>query len=264
MTPETAPAPRITVVVPVLNEVERIGALLRSLREAAVARAVILEIVVVDGGSVDGTVDAAAGIADRVEHTAAGRSIQLQRGLDVARAPWVWFLHADASEVAEPLGQLLRHVDQPVPVWGFFRVRLRPAIPGLGLVQALMNLRSASTGVGTGDQGQFVRTALLRRLGGLPRIPLMEDVELSLRLRELSRPLVLPGPLGASSRRWQRDGLLRTVLLMWSVRLRYWLGEDPESLARRYYPRAEGHGPSGADDAPLSPQAQAAPPADRA
>jgi hypothetical protein len=106
--------------------------------------------------------------------------------------------------------------------------------PWLPLVAALMNLRSRLTGIATGDQAIFVSRAAFRAVGGFPALPLMEDLALSRRLRRLARPACLAAQVATSGRRWERHGVWRTIFLMWRLRLRYWLGADPERLALEY------------------------------
>lgn len=233
---QRSPAPVLSIVVPVLNEAERLPTLLAEMAIVRDRWPRPIEIIVVDGGSEDDSAALAAVAADRVLCSAPGRARQQQTGLRAARGDWVWFVHADASGIARCLRQLLGRLDHPVALWGFFRLRLRPLLPGIRLVAWATHRRSAITGIATGDLGLFVRRQLLLDLGGWPRQSLMEDIELSARLRALGRPLVLAGPLTSSSRRWQRDGIVRTVLGMWWLRLRYWLGADPEALHGAYYP----------------------------
>jgi rSAM/selenodomain-associated transferase 2 len=165
--------------------------------------------------------------------TPPGRGRQLAAGAADARADWLWFLHADSAGTAPALDWLARHRDGPA--WGRFDVRLEPAGPMLRLVGFLMNQRSRLTGICTGDQGIFVHRVLLERAGGMPEQPLMEDIELSRRLKRLGRPLCPRVALLTSSRRWRDRGAVRTIFGMWWFRLRYWLGADPERLARAYY-----------------------------
>ena len=180
----------------------------------------------------------------------------MRRGAQLASGDWLWFLHADSR--VEPLTlAAFRAARGGAPGWGFCTVRLvsdadswrspawsrgvaeRLRLDGAGwmleVIGAAMNVRSRLTGIATGDQGIFVHRRLLEAIGGVPAQPLMEDIECSRRLRRLSRPRCLEAPLQASARRWQRDGVVPTVALMWSLRLRYFLGADPAALARRYY-----------------------------
>jgi hypothetical protein len=118
--------------------------------------------------------------------------------------------------------------------WGRFDVALDSPRPLLALVGATMNLRSRLTGIATGDQALFVRRDAFESAGGYAEIPLMEDVELSARLRRLGRPACLRARVRVSARRWEARGALRTILLMWRLRLAYFLGADPARLAERY------------------------------
>ena len=121
-------------------------------------------------------------------------------------------------------------------LWGRFDVRLAPSSPTLRLVAWMMNQRSRLTGICTGDQALFVRRDLFNQIGGYADIPLMEDIELSKRLRRISPPACIRQPLTTSSRRWQTRGVLRTIVLMWWLRLQYWAGVSPAKLVKKYYP----------------------------
>lgn len=219
--------PPASVVVPVLNDAPALAGLIADLR-----RDPSLEIIVVDGGSSDGSVEVASG-AHTVCVGAQGRGRQLRRGVCEAKHDWLWLLHADSRISAAALAAFSRL--RTTPGWGWFDVRLDGEGWPLRVVEAAMNRRAALTAIATGDQGIFVHRDLLRAVGGVPPQALMEDVELSKRLRRLAKPWRVREPLATSSRRWQRDGTLRTVLNMWQLRFRYFCGEAPERLARRYY-----------------------------
>ena len=220
----------VSVVVPVLNDAEGLSRLLDDLRGATG-----LEVVVVDGGSEDGSVEA-GGSADVLVTSAPGRGRQIRTGVEHASGEWLWFLHADSRVSGAVVGALDDCMDRPG--WGFCRVRLDgPGWP-LRVVETAMNWRSGITGIATGDQGIFAHRRLLEAIGGFPALPLMEDIECCRRLRRLARPRRPGPPLVTSARRWQRDGTASTVLLMWWLRLRYWVGADAADLARRYYGRA--------------------------
>lgn len=192
-----------------------------------------LEIVVVDGGSGDDSVAVAREAGVIVLQRCRGRGLQLDEGVRAASGSWLWFLHADSgisAEVLDEVGRLSEHK----PSWGRFDVRIANT-PLLRLTAALMNRRSAITGICTGDQGIFVHRTLLDAVGGVPRQRLMEDIELSRRLRRFGRPLRVRAPIRASARRWRTHGAVRTMLLMWWLRIRYLCGADPDALDRRYY-----------------------------
>ena len=222
----------LSVIVPTLDE----GAVIRTLLEALQPlRRLGGELIVVDGGSGDATPSLAAPLADRVLECEPGRAMPMNHGAAVARGDWLWFLHADAGLEGAATGYLdtIRGCGRD---WGRFDVRLEATGPLFRLIGTMMNLRSRLTGIATGDQGLFVRRALFESLGGFAPIALMEDIELSRRLRRRQRPACPRLRLSASARRWQRDGVLRTILLMWRLRLAYFLGADPQRLAEAYRP----------------------------
>jgi rSAM/selenodomain-associated transferase 2 len=227
---------RLTVIIPALNEADAIGPLLDDL---APARAQGARLLVVDGGSHDGTPDVAARHGAEVVDSPRGRARQLRAGVDADDRPWLWFVHADCRVPAGAAGAVASALEVGPWRWGRFDVRFTGMHPALRMVAAAMNLRSRLTGIATGDQGIFVERAALAAIGGVPDQPLMEDVELSRRLKVLSRPRALSLALTTSSRRWERDGITRTVLLMWWLRLRYFAGASPAGLARVYYPPRE-------------------------
>jgi rSAM/selenodomain-associated transferase 2 len=219
----------LSVIVPTRNEAGTVTALLLALQPW---RDPSCEVIVVDGGSQDATVDHARPLADRVLESAPGRARQMNAGARAARGSELWFLHADSRVPVDAVPELRTALARAG--WGRFDVRLSGGHPLFRLIEQAMNLRSRWSGIATGDQGLFVRRDWFERVGGFPEIELMEDVALSRRLKRLGRPTCLCTPLGTSSRRWERDGILRTVVLMWSLRLRYALGASPAGLARRY------------------------------
>ena len=221
---------RVSVIIPTLNEAPRVRDLLGDL---AAGPELELELIVADGGSADGTLELARPLADLALATGRGRAVQMNAGARTARGVYLWFLHADtrvSPEALEALGAACGAGAR----WGRFDVRLSGRQPLLRLVERLMNLRSCLTGIATGDQGIFVTRADFEAAGGYQEIPLMEDIALSKALRRRAQPLCLRTPIETSSRRWEERGLLRTILLMWRLRLAYALGADPRRLARRY------------------------------
>lgn len=221
---------RLSVVIPTLNEAAHLGALLADL---APSRRAGHELILVDGGSDDGTCAGAVHLVDRLLQAPRGRASQMNAGARAASGEVLWFLHADTRLPPGAPAALLAACREGA-VWGRFDVRLsgRPRV--LRLVERLMNLRSRLTGIATGDQGIFVTRAAYERAGGFPDIPLMEDIALSRALRRQARPACLRERIVASSRRWETQGPVRTILLMWRLRLAYALGADPRRLARRY------------------------------
>jgi len=226
-------AAALSIVVPVLNEAAILAPQLDRLRTVFPGA----EIIVVDGGSADGSVPAALPRCDVVLIGPRGRAGQMNLGARVATRDFLLFLHADCLPQGPfPLGPgALAAVD-----WGFFPVALRGSDWRLRVIGWAMNRRSRLTRVATGDQGLLVRRSLFVRLGGFAAIPLMEDVEVCKRLRKHAPPLILSPPLQVSGRRWERHGVLNTVAKMWFLRLAYVLGASPVWLHRRYYGGADG------------------------
>ena len=225
----------VSVVVPVLDEA---GTLARSLLPLQPLRGRDIEVIAVDGGSRDGTRHIARRLCDRVLDAPRGRARQMNAGAGAAGGEVLLFLHADTRlpagwlpMVRESLGRRGRGQAR---TWGRFDVRLDGAHPMLRVVERAMNLRSRLSGIATGDQAIFVTRAAFRKAGGFPDIALMEDIALSRALRAESRPVCLRSTVLTSSRRWERNGIGRTIVLMWRLRLAYALGADPERLARRY------------------------------
>ncbi|HSD61945.1 MAG TPA: TIGR04283 family arsenosugar biosynthesis glycosyltransferase [Burkholderiales bacterium] len=221
----------LSIVVPALGEAAGIG---RSLALLAPLRARGCEVILVDGGSHDGTLLVAAPLADRVLVAIRGRASQMNAGASVARGEVLLFLHADSEPPPDADRLIAEGLARSGRVWGRFDARLSGAHPLLRIVERAMNWRSRVTGICTGDQGIFVRRDVFERIGGYPPIALMEDIALSRELRRTNPPLCLTAPILTSSRRWERNGVLRTVLAMWRLRLMYFLGADPARLARDY------------------------------
>ncbi len=224
----------MSIVVPVLNEGPMLADLLSSLQPL---RARGAEVIVVDGGSHDGSAEAARRFADTVLESPRGRALQMNAGARVASGDVLLFLHADTRLPLHAdllIGAALERSDR---VWGRFDVRLSGDRSVLRIVECLMNQRSRLTGIATGDQAIFVRRATFEKLGGFPTLALMEDVAFTARLKRESRPLCLRERVVASSRKWEREGALRTIWLMWRLRLAFFCGADPSDLARRYYGR---------------------------
>ncbi|MDQ3025006.1 MAG: TIGR04283 family arsenosugar biosynthesis glycosyltransferase [Pseudomonadota bacterium] len=221
---------RLSIIVPVLDEARAIDAALRALQQLRAAGA---EVIVVDGGSLDATRSLASPLADRVIDAPRGRASQMNAGARASRGEVLLFLHADTLLPPDALDAISR-LDGAGRDWGRFDVAIAGAGPLLALVARLMNARSRASGIATGDQAIFVRRAAFEAVGGYPAIPLMEDVALCKALKRRSAPLCLRSRVETSARRWERHGTLRTIVLMWRLRLAYALGADPHRLARRY------------------------------
>jgi rSAM/selenodomain-associated transferase 2 len=223
--------PRLSIIVPVLDEGDGIAATLDALGEL---RANGAEVIVVDGGSRDATVQRARLRADRVIAGPQGRALQMNAGAEIAAGDVLLFLHADTLLPPAADRLVLDGLARTGRDWGRFDVRIAGAHPALGVVAFTMNLRSRISGIATGDQAIFVKRDAFAAIGGFPPIPLMEDVALCRRLKRTSRPLCIPACATTSGRRWETHGVVRTILLMWRLRFEYFLGADPATLAKRY------------------------------
>ena len=221
---------RLSIVVPTLEEAASIQTTLAALSEARTRGA---EVVVADGASRDATRVLAAPLADRVIDSPRGRAVQMNTGARAAAGDVLLFLHADTILPAAADLSVLAALEAGRE-WGRFDVTIAGADPLLPVVATLMNARSRWSGIATGDQAIFATRAAFDAAGGFPEIPLMEDVALSKALLRASRPACLRDRVVTSGRRWERAGTMRTVLLMWRLRLAYALGADPHGLARRY------------------------------
>lgn len=222
---------RLSIIIPTLDEAARIVATLESLGDL---RRRGHEVIVADGGSRDATAALARDLADQVVCSPAGRAEQMNAGARAAAGDVLLFLHADSRLPAEADRLLLQGLAAGGLAWGRFDVQIAGTHPLLRLVESMMNLRSRLTRICTGDQGIFVRREAFAAIGGYPRQELMEDIAISVRLRRLSAPLCLRERCLTSARRWESEGVLRTIVLMWWLRLQYALGAAPARLARSY------------------------------
>lgn len=221
----------LSIIIPTLNEADGIVDALNALSQL---RADGVEVIVADGGSQDRTAELARSRCDKLIEAPRGRGAQMNAGAHVATGEVFLFLHADTRLpegadrlVAEGLATNRR-------AWGWFDVAIRGRSALLPVIARLMNWRSRLTGIATGDQAIFVARRAFAEAGGFPDVPLMEDIIVSRRLRQLSAPLCLSARVVTSGRRWDERGPLRTILLMWRLRAAHFLGADPHTLARAY------------------------------
>ena len=214
-----------------LNDIEALQTTLSALGDYMAAGC---EVIVVDGGSDDGSANLAAEHATVVLSSPPGRAQQMNAGAVVAAADWLLFLHAD-TQLPGDTSAILAQLKQSDAQWGFFSLMLDGRSWLFRVIEAFISVRSRLSHVATGDQALFVRQSFFQECGGYVEIPLMEDVELCKRLRRQAAPLVLrKTPVLTASRRWQQRGIISTVLLMWRLRLLYWLGVNPRRLADQY------------------------------
>jgi rSAM/selenodomain-associated transferase 2 len=223
--------PRLSIIVPVLDEA---GIIADALAALSPLRQRGAEVIVADGGSRDATVDLARPAADRVIVAPRGRAAQMNAGAALARGDVLLFLHADTRLPGDADALVLDGLTRPGRSWGRFDIDIAGRSPLLAIVACAINLRSRVSGIATGDQAMFVRRNVFAEVGGFPDIALMEDVALSRTLKRISRPLCVSPKVTTSGRRWEQRGVLRTIVLMWRLRLAYFLGAEPATLARRY------------------------------
>jgi len=231
---------KLAVILPVLNEAAQLEEALATLIEDQHFD----EIIVVDGGSTDTSVETVCKFMSPDEpdsqpvpiliQSPRGRALQMHAGAQAAESDVLLFLHAD-SALPPGAADDIRDAVESGRLWGRFDVRLSGRHFLFRVIERLMNWRSRLTGVATGDQAIFVRRDVYHKLGGYAPLALMEDIEFSSRLKWVGKPVCLPGPVLASSRRWEKHGIIRTILMMWTLRCLYWLGVSPARLARWYY-----------------------------
>jgi len=218
-----------SLIIPTYNEAQGIYQFLQALQVLRYQ----CELIVADGGSNDKTCEFALSLADKVIHAPKGRAIQMNAGASVSKGEILIFLHADTFLPDNALHCIQKGIDCGAQ-WGRFDIQLVGQSAMLKVVSKMMNWRSRLTGIATGDQVIFVTRQLFEQLGGYPTIALMEDIALSRQLKAIASPLCLTEKVQSSGRRWDSFGVWRTIFLMWMIRLRYFMGEQPEVLARLY------------------------------
>ncbi len=226
----TAQPVKISIIVPVLNEEHSLSAASDCLRSYCQSGH---EVIIVDGGSRDNTLMLAYQVTAQVVVSMPGRAMQMNSGAALATGDVLLFLHIDTRLPEDALALVRRHCHEKNG-WGRFDIRLSGKQPVFRLIERLMNLRSRLSSIATGDQAIFVASSLFKKVGGFPEIALMEDIAISRALKKISRPVCINHKATTSSRRWESRGVVATVLLMWKLRLLYFLGVPPEKLARLY------------------------------
>lgn len=232
--------PRYSFVMPVLNEAGILQMALQRLDTLCGRAEASAELIVVDGGSSDDTLDQLASFSPQhlnvvtLQAARRGRAYQMNAGAQEASGEILVFLHADTC-LSDKAFDGLQGFEQR-RLWGHFYVRLNN--PGLvyRIISWFINQRSRVSAIATGDQAIFIRKQIFEKIGGYARQPLMEDVELCSRLKALGRPYVVSVPVKTSARKWEREGIFRTIWLMWTLRARYALGANSEDLLKLYYP----------------------------
>ncbi len=224
-----------TIVIPTFNEEAEIRACLQRLQGL---RAQGFEVIVVDGGSVDSTARLTENLCDHFILSCRSRAQQMNAGAKLAKGDFIFFLHVD-SQLPDNFSELIvtmttTFLQQNKFCWGRFDVKLSGKHWAFRMIETMMNGRSRLTGIATGDQVIFMSQALYKAANGFPEIALMEDIAMSRRLKAVCAPLCLRQKVMTSSRRWEQNGIINTVIKMWLLRLSYFLGTDPTKLAKQY------------------------------
>lgn len=221
---------KLSIIIPMLNEAPDLPGVLARLP----LRGCHCEVLLVDGGSSDDSVAIARQAGFKVLETTPGRARQMNAGAAAADGDLLLFLHADTVLPPLALQAIQTALADSRHQWGRFDVSISGRHPMLKVIAGMMSLRSRLTGIATGDQAIFVRREAFIRVGGFPDQPLMEDIEISKRLKAVSAPACLRHRASTSGRRWESRGLWRTIWLMWRLRFAYWRGAPAEQLARAY------------------------------
>lgn len=222
----------LSIIIPTLNEGENIA---KTLAPLQVLRARGAEVIVIDGGSRDATCDIAVPLCDHVISGAQpGRAAQMNQGAAHATGDVLWFLHADTKPPPNADHVIIDHISRG-GTWGRFDVAISGHHVMLNIIAWFMNHRSRLTGIATGDQGLFMTRKSFDAVGGFPDQPLMEDVEISKRLKRIAAPIALRERVVTAGRRWEKHGVWRTIFLMWQLRLRYFLGANPVDIHAAYH-----------------------------
>ena len=223
---------KLSIIIPSFNEEDNI---LNTLNAVQVLRKAGHEMILVDGGSTDRTLDLAQGLVDTIIKSEKGRAKQMNAGAKEAQGDILIFLHADTVLPKNIENVIIESLSYSKCVWGRFNVQLSGKSLAFRIIETLMNKRSCLTSIATGDQAIFIQKNMFYEINGFPEIPLMEDIEISKKLKHYSKAICIKERVITSSRRWEENGILRTVLLMWSIRLAWFFGISAEQLKKRYH-----------------------------
>ena len=219
---------KLSIIIPVLNEADTIQFLLDSLQKFRNKH----EVIIVDGGSKDKTFEIAKTHCDKLLISERGRAKQMNTGASHAKGDLLLFLHAD-TRLPNNLEELLQ-LSNNKKFWGRFDLRLTGDRLIFRLIEVMINLRSRITGMATGDQAIFISKILFEEIDGYDDIELMEDIAICKRLKVFTKPFCLKSKVETSSRRWEKEGVYKTIVLMWWLRLLYFFGVSPKKLSRLY------------------------------
>ena len=221
---------KLSIIIPVLNESACIEYCLKHIKLLGLDE---YEIIIVDGGSTDNTLNLVSSDSDKLIQTSPSRSLQMNAGAKEATGDVLLFLHVDTF-LPEHTYQLIQSHQSNEKLWGRFDIKLTGKNPVFRLIENLMNFRSRLTGIATGDQAIFVETKLFHQINGFPELELMEDIAISKILKKINKPVCLKSRVTSSSRRWEENGILKTILKMWLLRFLYFLDVETKHLAKIY------------------------------
>lgn len=222
---------KISVIIPAYHERQNLVNLISQLEMMARYGH---EIIVVNGDITDDTTQCMLDSSVTVIHSDKGRAKQMNAGARQASGIIYWFLHAD-SDLLHPLEHYLQFISTlNKNQWGRFHLKIDASAFIYRIIETMINFRSKLTDISTGDQSLFIHKDLFDRVGGFTDIEIMEDIDMSRKLKKVSRPVIAQTCLITSARRWQNRGVLRTILLMWKLRLYYFFGVPPKKLAKMY------------------------------
>lgn len=222
----------ISIVIPTYNESATIEATLTTLYELISPED---EVIVVDGSSEDNTREIVSTFPRAKLFTSRrGRAAQMNLGAEKAINEYILFLHADTSLSAECINKLKNEITLNDAKWGWFSIRLNSSKLVFRIIEMGANLRTMITGTPLDDHGIFVRKDIFLRVSGFPEIPLMEDLEFVRRVKFVSKGVEIRSPVQTSVRRFEKSGILKTLITMWVLRILYYLGTSPGTLARYY------------------------------
>lgn len=221
----------ISIIIPVLNEEKNISAALENVERLNGEK----EIIVVDGGSIDNTMDIVKKKGIMLLSSQKGRGCQMNRGAEIANGDTLLFLHADTTLPENAITRIAETIKNHKIVGGRFDVRFDDDRFVFKLIAFLMNWRSRLTGIFTGDQAIFIRKSVFKDIGGYLEIPLMEDIALSKKMKRTGRVACLGDSTITSAKKWKEEGIIKTILLMWFLRLLYFFKISPRFLSRIYY-----------------------------